>query len=293
MKNADGTTARVADATVDVFRVDVSGKFNTKTDKKGEFIWAGLPLIGTYVIAVSKAGAQPNYVQNVKVGREIDYEIELVAPGDGKRLTFEEIKAPMGHARPAAGGEPTKPSAEEEAKRAELIKKTKEIEEQNARNTNINEVVGRTFKAGNEALKLKNYEEAIKQYQEGLAADPEQGVLYLQLSEALRQRGVDRYNATIKSADTDKTAGFDAAKQDFRQAAENAQKAVQFVQKKKLPKRILRNSQLRTTGNSTPWLARKESMRIFVTKVDPQQADAGLTAYNEYIAAETDPVKKA
>ncbi len=34
-------------------------------------------------------------------------------------------------------------------------------------------------------------------------------------------------------------------------------------------------------------------MRLFVTKVDQSQADAGKTAYEEYIAVETDPVKKA
>ena len=34
-------------------------------------------------------------------------------------------------------------------------------------------------------------------------------------------------------------------------------------------------------------------MRLFVTKVDQSQADAGAAAYQEYIAAETDPTKKA
>ena len=291
MKNADGTKTPVADATVDVYRTDLAGKFNTKTDKKGEFIWAGLPLLGTYVIAASKQGAQPNFLQNVKVGREIDYEIELLAPGDGKRLTLEEIKA-FSATRAPATGEPTKASAEELAKQAELTKKIKEVEEQNARNANINEIVGRTFKAGNEALKLKNYDEAIKQYQEGIAADPEQAVLYLQVSEALRQRGVDRYNATIKSADTDKTAGFEAAKQDFRQAAEYGQKAVQFVQKE-TPKTDPAEIAAQNNRKLSALLSRKESMRIFVTKVDTQQAEAGLVAFNEYIAVETDPVKKA
>ena len=40
-------------------------------------------------------------------------------------------------------------------------------------------------------------------------------------------------------------------------------------------------------------MARAEAMRLFVTKVDQSKADEGVTAYQEYIAVETDPVKKA
>ena len=292
MKNADGTSTGVAAAQIDVFRTDVAGHYETKTNKKGEFVFAGLPYVGDYIVAVSQAGAQPNYIPNVKVGRDNEYEIELFPSGDGKRLTLAEIKAHMagsGGNGPATG--PAKPSAEEMARRAELIKKNKEIDEANKRNLNINEIVGRTFKAGNDALTAKNYDEAIKQYQEGLVADPEQGVLYLNMAEAYRNRGVDRFNATLKSTDADKTAGFDAAKADFRQAAENAQKAVQFTQKEELrtePAELAKQNTRKLNALS----ARTEAMRLFVAKVDHSQADAGLTAYNEYIAAEPDPAKK-
>ena len=290
MKNPDGTKAPVSAAVIDVFRMDISAKYETKTDKKGQFVFAGLPFVGTYVVAVSQAGAQANYVPNVKVGRDVDYEIELFPSGDGRRFTIEEIKAHMA----GSGGTATadaKPSAEDAAKRAELIKKNEEIAKSNARNQSINEIVGRTFKAGNEALKAKNYDEAIKQYQEGLVADPEQGVLYLQIAETLRIRGVDRFNTTIKSADADKSAGFEAAKQDFRQSAENAQKAVQFIQKEQAHTDPTALAQ-QNTRKLNAMIARMESMRLFVTKVDQTQAEAALTAYDEYIAAEPDAAKK-
>ncbi len=38
--------------------------------------------------------------------------------------------------------------------------------------------------------------------------------------------------------------------------------------------------------------ARAEAYRLFVSKVDQSQADAGIAAYQEYIASETDPDKK-
>src|SRR5258705_8245429 len=92
MKQADGQSVPVSDAVIDVYRTDVSGKYNTKTNQKGEFVFAGLPYVSTYVIAGSHPSARPNFVPNVKVGRDVDYEVELT-PGDGKRLTLEEIKS--------------------------------------------------------------------------------------------------------------------------------------------------------------------------------------------------------
>ena len=290
LRQADGTVVPAAGAVIDVYRVDIAtGKISTKTDKKGDFIYAALPYVGEYIVAFSMAGAQSSYLHGVNVKSERVYEMELT-PGDGKPLTLADIKTAMA-AAPAGASGGAKDTADSKAKREELIRKNKELAESNARNTNINEVVNRTFKAANEALQIKNYDEVIKQDQEGLAADPEQGLLYLQMAEALRRRGADRFNAALKLPDTEKTAGFDAAKQDFRQSAENAQKAVQLTQKEEArtdPTEIAAQNMRRLSALST----RTESMRLFVTKVDSTQADAGLTAYNEYIAAEPDPAKK-
>src|SRR5882724_7728179 len=189
MKQADGQSVPVSDAVIDVYRTDVSGKYQTKTNKKGEFVFAGLPYVGTYIIAGSHPSARPNFVPNVKVGRDVDYEVELT-PGDGKRLTLEEIRSAntggggAGNSAPSGGGA----SAADKAKLEELKKKNDEIETANKKIASSNEVVARTFKAGNEALTaagaaakannrdeaVKKYSEAVTQYDEGIAADPEQ-----------------------------------------------------------------------------------------------------------------------
>lgn len=308
MQQADGQKVPVADAQIDVFRTDMSAKYNTKTNKKGEFVFAGLPFIGTYTVAASHPTAAPNFQPGVKAGRDIDVELTL-SPGDGKRLTFDEIKnAGGGSATPPSGGAP-QPSAEDKAKLEELKKKNAEIEASNKKITEANEVIARTFKAGNEALmaagtasKANNSEEAVAkytaalaQYDEGLAADPDQPAILTNKAVALKGRGVEKFNTTVRSKtldDAGRTAGLQAAKDDFKAAAETSSKAVTMI--KALPTPTDQAEIARYNGNKyAAMITRAESMRLYVSKADGTQADAGLEAYKDYIAVETDPAKKA
>src|ERR1051325_7795673 len=236
MQQADGQKVPLADAQIDVFRTDMSAKYNTKTNKKGEFVFAGLPFTGTYVVAASHPTAAPNFLPGVKAGRDIPAEITLT-PGNGKRLRLEEIKTAGsgggGSEAPASsGGAPARSSesAADKAKREELMKKNAEIEASNKKITEANEIVGRTFKAGNEALtaggplsREKKYDESIPKYtaavaayDEGLAADPEQPAVLTNKAVALKARGVDRFNQalTSKMDDAAKTAALQSAKDD-------------------------------------------------------------------------------
>ncbi len=308
MQQADGQKVPLADAQIDVFRTDMSAKYNTKTNKKGEFVFAGLPFVGTYTVAASHPTAAPNFQPGVKAGRDIDVELTL-SPGDGKRLTFDEIKnAGGGAATPPSGGTP-QPSAEDKAKLEELKKKNAEIEASNKKITEANDVIARTFKAGNEALaaagaasKANNSEEAlakytaaVAQYDEGLAADPDQPAILTNKAVALKGRGVEKFNTTVRSKtldDAGRTAGLQAAKDDFKAAAETSSKAVTLIKAQPAPTDQAEIA--RYNGNKyAAMITRAESMRLYVSKADGTQADAGLEAYRDYIALETDPAKKA
>lgn len=310
MQQADGQKVPLGDAQIDVFRTDVTGKYNTKTNKKGEFVFAGLPFVGTYTIAASHPTAAPNFIAGFKVGREQQAEV-VVTPGDGKRLTLDEIKAAAPRGNPAAGGtgggEPSGESAAEKAKREELIRKNREIEESNKKINEANAVINRTFKAGNEALNAANaairannsaeaitkYNDAITQYSEGLAADGDQPALLTNRALAYKGRGVEKYNGSIKQTDdAARTKLLDEAKADFKAATESSSKAVTLL--KAVPTPAEPAEQQRLNANKyAAFSTHAESMRLFVTKVDPTQADAGLAAFKDYIAAETDPVKKS
>ncbi|HEX3282154.1 MAG TPA: carboxypeptidase regulatory-like domain-containing protein [Pyrinomonadaceae bacterium] len=287
MKQADGTQVPVAGAQIDVYRTDIAGKYETKTDKKGQFVFAGLPYVGTYIVTASQAGANPAWVPNVKAGRELDVILTL-SPGDGSRLTLEQIKAAL--AGTAGTGQLT---AEEKAKQAEREREIAEVNAQNEKAKNANEILARTFKAGNAALMAKNYDEAIKQYQEGLAADSAQSALLTNQAVAYKARGVEKYNAGVSAKDdAERNADLEAARSDFKAAAAASGKAAALVKAMTVP--TAPDELERYNGNKlASYSTNAEAMRLLVTKVDQTQADAALAAYKDYIAIETDPVKKA
>jgi len=293
---ADGNAAPVANAVIDVWRIDIAGDYHTKTDKKGEWIFAGLPYIGTYVVSVSAPGASPMARDKVKAGREIPVDMVL-SSGDGKKLTRDEaVKAAAGGGGATSSGGGGNDAAEK-ARQAELAKKNEEIMAANKKIEGANQIIGDAFKAGNAALTAKppNYDEAIKQYDLGLAADPEHPgapSLLTNKSGALRSRGVEKYNAAIQNKDTAaRDAGLESAKADFKAAAEASNQGVELLKKQPAATDAEEQKQ-QTTNKYFALFARAEAMRFFVTKVDQTKADEGVTAYQEYMAVETDAAKK-
>lgn len=293
IQQPDGTKVPAANAQVDTYRTDLPGKYPTKTNSKGEFVYAGLPFVGTYTIAVSAPNAAPTIKTGIKAGRDIEVEITMT-PGDGRRYTEAEIKAGGGMDSGAAnsGGE----SAADKAKREEMEKKNAEIAAANEKIKNANQVVGEAFRGGNAALTAKNFDEAIRLYDSGLNADPDHPgapALLTNKSVALRLRGVDRFNAAVQSKDeAAKSSGMDGARADFKASAEAASQAVEMIKKLTTPTDPAELKQFEA-NKYYALSARAESMRLFTTKVDQTKVDAASTAYQEYIAAESDAVKKS
>jgi tetratricopeptide (TPR) repeat protein len=311
LQTADGQKVPVAGADVDVFRTDLKAEYHLKTDKKGEFVHAGLPYVGDYTVAASAPSAAPNFVTKFKVGRDILCDIVLT-PGDGKRLTFDELKnAGSGTGAMGAPGSPAKggDSSVDKAKLEELKKKNAEIEEKNKKITESNTVINRTFKAGNDALiagmnagkanntdeALQKYTEAIAQYDEGLAADAEQPALLTQKATALKARGVERFNSAIRSKTMDdaaKGAAMETAKNDFKAAAEASAKAAALIKATPTPTDPAEVNRYNANRLAT-YQVNAESLRLVASKADATKADEAATAFKDYIAVEPDAAKKA
>lgn len=91
LRAADGSLQPVASATVDFYRIDLSSRLQTKTDKYGVFRYVGLSQTGKWAVVVSGPGLKWNGVRNVqtpKAGIEI-----VLERGDGARPTQEQVMA--------------------------------------------------------------------------------------------------------------------------------------------------------------------------------------------------------
>ena len=288
LRQADGTEAPLVGAQVDIYRTDIKANYQTKTDKKGKYIHAGLPFVGTYTVVVSAPGAAPTFLAAQRLTQDTTRDFVLV-PGDGSRPTLEDI-AKRGGAptAPAAGGTPRGESKEEKAKREEMERKIKEIEAENEKITKGNESVSNALKAGNDAFNAKNWDLAISSYQQGTAARDEP-VLYSNMSIAMRMRAIEKYNASISSKDP---AGTAAANKDWTDSAAAAKKALDLMNAATPPTDPAEKAKF-DTNKLNALAAYAEAMKFVGTKVDKARADEAFAVYSEYVAAETDQTKKA
>lgn len=98
-----------------------------------------------------------------------------------------------------------------------------------------------------------------------------------------------RYNAALLIPDkVTKRVEVEAARQDFRDAAEAATKATQLI--KTAPPTEQEGSLITFDEiRLTVLRVRAQAMHFLVTRVDPSYASIGLNAVHEYLALETDP----
>lgn len=292
LKQADGTEVPAVGAQVDIYRTDIKGEYRTKTDKKGKYIHAGLPFVGTYTLVISAPGAAPTFLAGQRFTQDTTRDF-LLGPGDGSRPTLEDVnKRGAAPTAPAPGAAPRSESKEEKAKREELERKVKEIEAENKKIEEGNAAINNALKAGNDAFNAKNWDVAISSYSQGIAAR-EEPVLYSNRSIALRMRGIERFNASINSKDaTEKATGGEAANKDWVEAADSAKKALDLMNAATPPTDPNEKAKY-DTNKLNALAAYAEAMKFVGTKVDKSRAEEAFKVYSDYIAAETDQTKKA
>jgi tetratricopeptide (TPR) repeat protein len=293
LKQADGTEVPVKDALVEIHRTDIKQTLKTKTDKRGEYLYAGIDPIGTFTIIVSAPGATPSYVSNVRISQRPVNNFSL-NPGDGKTLTLAEVKASAG-AAPATAAATAKPGAapamtaeEAKKKQAELDKEIAEVTAKNAKIEERNAKLPAIFKAANDAFNAKNYDLAITTYDQAIEIDPMEAVVYRNKSIALRSRGVDKYNSAAKAKDQ---AGKDSARADLKLATETAEKAVSAYRTPQAD-RVAAAPDAAKADDLDYLFQRAEAYRVALQTNAQVDTEAGIKAFQEYIAAETDTAKK-
>jgi tetratricopeptide (TPR) repeat protein len=301
---ADGTKEPVSGAVVEPFRTDAKGKApSAKTNKKGEFSFAGLQLGQTFALSISAPNIKPVLQTGIKAGME---NVNItVSEGDGKRWTEDEIRQAL--SAPTSTGTSTDSTqtnnqkaelTEEQNKQiAERAKLEAEHEVKKKQIAGNNAIIQSALKEGNDAFGSKNYDVAIVKYTEGINAEPDYvgsaPILLNNKGAALKIRATDTYNQSVKSTDqAAKTAALAKVKQDLQDAVASYSRSWT----------ILKTAQPADITNQANYEASKlqaltgltESYRLLTqTKSDLTKGAEAEAAFAEYFAVETDAAKKA
>lgn len=293
LETTDGKRTPVAGAVIDIYRTDIKGGVpSTKTNKRGEFAIAGLMLGGEYTFSVSAPGSAPMLQYKVKAGQE--KILIILYPGDGRKYTEQEARQAASTAKNSDA--PPEMTAEEKKERAELEAKNKEIEAKNQKIEKANQIIARANKEGGDAFMAKDYDLAILKYTEGIDADPDflgsAPIFYNNRGAALTQRAINNYNRLVKLTDpAEKLAGLPAVKKDLADAVAGYIKSWNML-KAATPEPS--GKAAIDTNKINALRGAKESMvkATQTEQIDPALVDAAQLLLPEYMAIETDPVKK-
>lgn len=292
LKKTDGTVTPVVNAVIEVYRTDIKAKLpSAKTDKKGGFVFAGLPLGATMTFAVSGEGLKAEIYPGVKAGRE-DINI-TVYEGDGKALTEDEVRNALTTA-PKQGQQTAEESAEAKKAREEYEKQLAEATSKNKKIEDTNKIVNDALKTGGEAYTAKNYDLAISKFDEGINADPDYAgsatVLNNNKALALRMRAFEAYKqGTTDTAN--KASWMEKAKNDFQNSIAASNKTLELIAKMSDAVEAKKFDKSKYDALSS----RIEASRLLIaTGADSSEASAtaALTALEQYLAVETDQALK-
>jgi tetratricopeptide (TPR) repeat protein len=177
---------------------------------------------------------------------------------------------------------------EAKKKQEELDKEIASVKAKNAKIEERNAKLPSVFKAANEAFNAKNYDLAISTYDQAIEIDPTEAVVYRNKAIALRSRGVDNYNKASKAKDQ---PGREAARADLKLATETAEKAVSTYRTPQAD-RVATTPDAAKADDLDYLFQRAESYRVALQTNAQVDTEAGIKAFQEYIAAETDAAKK-
>lgn len=179
IKGFDGQPLK--DAIVLIERTDIKGNYKTKSDKKGRYFHAGLPL-GTYNLSVQVDGKIVDSIKGVRTRLgdplPIDFDLEKIAA---------QQKAMQQAAQTGQLTEEMKRDMSPE-QRAALEKQMKEQQAKLAKNKELNDA----FNAGMTALQANDFPTAVQQLTKASELDPTQLAVWSNLAGA--------YDAWAKSS---------------------------------------------------------------------------------------------
>jgi tetratricopeptide (TPR) repeat protein len=175
VKGTDGKIVQGAE--IHIHRTDIKGDYKCKTDKKGHYIYNGLP-IGTYDVSLWIDGKQVDQLKGVKT-----------SPGDPQVHDFDEkaIQADTSGKQALAQKAMETGQISDDLARQLTPEQKKELQKQidsQVDKRKKNNALNDAFNGGMTALEAKQYDQAIESFNKAGELDPAQLAVWSHLAEA-------------------------------------------------------------------------------------------------------------
>jgi tetratricopeptide (TPR) repeat protein len=267
VKGDDGKPLK--DAVIKIDRKDMKGNYNTKSDKKGHYIYTGIPK-GSYTVTIEVGGKAMDHV-----------EIPMTNTAESNVVNFDlkELAAKAKSGAPAALTKEQERSMTPEQKAA-YEKGIKGKEAEIAKRKELNDAFG----AGKDAQDAKNWDVAITNFEKASTVDPTQHVVWGRLA--------DSYAALAKTkAGPDRDALLAKADAAYLKAIElkgdapeyHINYAIALANEKKIPEATV---ELNKAIALDPTQAGKCYYNLGAVLTNTGQTDAALEAFKKAIEAD-------
>ena len=204
VKGEDGQPLK--GALVKIERTDIKGSYKVKTDKKGHYFHAGLPL-GTYKIILEVDGKDADFIDKVRsrLGDPVvnNFDLQRRKAMQTQRQAQVKKAAETGQ----ISKEVSREMSAEEKKAMEAQIKAQQASM--AKNKELNDA----FNQGMENLKAKKYEDSVAGFVKAVAMDAKQYVIYANMAEAYMGLAGEKTGA-------EQTAAMDKGLEAFTKAIE-------------------------------------------------------------------------
>jgi len=271
VKGEDGQPLK--GALVKIERKDIKGNYKVKTDKKGHYFHAGLPL-GMYRLTVEVDGKPMDSVDNVRtrLGDPTPVNFDLQA----QKVKREAMQ------RAAETGQLTQEQKRDltPEQRAQLEKNLKEREAAMKKNAALNNA----FNEGMTAMQGKAWDQAVAAFTKASEMDPKQHVVWAQLAEsymgqaqgkpgadgeAIMAKGLEAYSKALELKPDD--------------AAYHNNYALALVKAKKIPEA---QAELTKAAQINPQGAGQYYYNLGAVLTNTQQNEAAGEAFKKAIEAD-------
>ena len=189
-------------AVIRIERKDMKWETKLKTNKRGEYTHAGIPVGGTYKVTCEVGGKDIDFMDNAKprLGEPLVVNFDLAARkrvAEAQRLAIE------------SGGTISPEQARQltAEQRAEIERTLKEKSADIAKNKALNDA----FNAGMEAEKAGQFQAAVDAFSKASEIDPKQDVVYGHLADAYVGLGGQKTGADQEAAYAKATEAYQKA----------------------------------------------------------------------------------